>query len=169
MPRHSPDEKFLWLIAADRGGTFTDCCARDPSDGWHRAKLLSSGRLRAAVRSVAGSTLEPGTDWNQSAGFFENWTAELFAPGAPSAPSWSGKVLGSGSHGMNVSPALPAAATAGWTLELYTGEAAPVVGARLLTGTKLGRGISAPDASAWRPLWRPMPCWKTRARRWRFL
>jgi N-methylhydantoinase A/oxoprolinase/acetone carboxylase beta subunit len=38
-----------WLIAADRGGTFTDCCAIDPQGQRHRAKVLSNGRLRLTV------------------------------------------------------------------------------------------------------------------------
>ena len=41
-----------WLIAADRGGTFTDCCGIAPDGSRRRAKLLSSGRLRARVAEV---------------------------------------------------------------------------------------------------------------------
>ncbi|MES2708996.1 MAG: hydantoinase B/oxoprolinase family protein [Verrucomicrobiota bacterium] len=134
----------LWLIAADRGGTFTDCCARDPAGGWHRAKLLSSGRLRTAVKSVTDSAVQGMADWVRAEGFFTGWRAELFSPESPALPAWCGEITGStavpGSGDgpwLNVFPALPAAAAAGWTLEVFTGEPAPVTGARLLTGTRL--------------------------------
>lgn len=41
-----------WHIWVDTGGTFTDCLARNPSGRFHRAKVLSSGRLRAIVLQV---------------------------------------------------------------------------------------------------------------------
>ena len=46
----------LWRLAVDTGGTFTDCLARDPAGQTHRAKVLSSGVLRATVRQ--GGTLD---------------------------------------------------------------------------------------------------------------
>lgn len=42
-----------WHIWADTGGTFTDCLARNPAGRLRRAKVLSSGRLRALVLQVA--------------------------------------------------------------------------------------------------------------------
>src|SRR5262245_48875231 len=47
-----------WIIAADRGGTFTDCIARPPFGPLRRCKVLSRGVLRLAVeRRVGGQTL----------------------------------------------------------------------------------------------------------------
>ena len=42
-----------WEFWVDRGGTFTDCLAHDPSGALHRAKVLSSGAVRGRVRPVA--------------------------------------------------------------------------------------------------------------------
>ena len=35
-----------WQFWIDVGGTFTDCLAHDPEGRIHRAKVLSSGKLR---------------------------------------------------------------------------------------------------------------------------
>ena len=44
-----------WLIAADRGGTFTDCLSRDPMGRVRRCKVLSRGVLRMAVEQRIGA------------------------------------------------------------------------------------------------------------------
>ena len=41
-----------WEVWVDTGGTFTDCLARDPSGALHRAKVLSTGRLRGIARTT---------------------------------------------------------------------------------------------------------------------
>ena len=43
-----------WRIRADTGGTFTDCVGVTPDGTLHRAKVLSSSRLRARVTDVSG-------------------------------------------------------------------------------------------------------------------
>ena len=44
-----------WLIWIDTGGTFTDCLARDPAGRWRACKVLSSGAVRASIRSIESS------------------------------------------------------------------------------------------------------------------
>ncbi len=46
------DDQHPWLICTDTGGTFTDCLARDPMGGLHRAKVLSTSALRGRVSRV---------------------------------------------------------------------------------------------------------------------
>ncbi len=127
-----------WLLAADRGGTFTDCCATDPSGHSHRAKILSSGRLRCAL---APSPPHPSGHLQLAAhhhfpdDFFQGWTLELFAPASPASPLWSGPVLHS-AHGLLALGSLPHLPP-GTQAELFTGEPAPALGARLLTATPL--------------------------------
>jgi len=41
----------MWRIAADTGGTFTDCHALDPQGRESRCKVLSTGHLRAVAAS----------------------------------------------------------------------------------------------------------------------
>ncbi|RYD27059.1 MAG: hypothetical protein EOP86_25085, partial [Verrucomicrobiaceae bacterium] len=133
----------MWLIAADRGGTFTDCCARTPGGEWRREKILSSGRLRTGVKTVVDShRLSATADWTRADDFFTGWQAEIFSPDSPAFPAWCGIVRHSTGSTLEVTPALPealsgagaaagrdpntpSAAVAGWTLEIHTGEPAP--------------------------------------------
>ena len=119
-----------WLIAADRGGTFTDCLARDPRGRVKRCKVLSRGVLRLAVEQRIGAqTLVvrlPEEDLPEE--FFRDWKCE----------GGGGSLVVSHSSEEGVltfrSP-MPDAWQAGAVVELLTGESAPVIGARLLTLT----------------------------------
>jgi 5-oxoprolinase (ATP-hydrolysing) len=54
----------VWRIAADTGGTFTDCIAVAPDGSIHRAKTLSSARLRATlVEQPDARTLRISAPW----------------------------------------------------------------------------------------------------------
>ena len=114
----------------DRGGTFTDCLARDPLGRLHRCKILSSGKLRAAVREVSGNRVLPAAAWAESEGLLAGWAVEI--PGIPLstvAVGWRDGWL---------TLASAAGVEPGMIMELSTGEPAPVAGARLLTGTAPG-------------------------------
>ena len=158
----APTRSDPWLIAADRGGTFTDCCATDPSGECHRAKLLSSGRLRTSIsqrrtavppfpaglqageeaRVLPTSPGQPNSlaippQWDYGENLFQYWTAELFHPDHPATVVWTAPVHRSGHGRLTFLSNLPAHVPQGTFLELHTGEPAPVVGARLLPGTRL--------------------------------
>lgn len=123
----------LWIIAADRGGTFTDCLARSPAGVIRRCKVLSRGVVRTGItgrhddRTVAIRPPEEGLP----ADFFRGWSATC-----------AGQVLtvaASSPEGFLTLHAPPREGTwiSGQTVDLTTGEPAPVIGARLLTGTCL--------------------------------
>ena len=119
-----------WLIAADRGGTFTDCLARDPMGCVKRCKVLSRGVLRMAVEQRIGAqTLVvrlPQEDLPEE--FFRDWKC---AGGGGSLP-----VSHSSEEGvLTFREPMPESWQAGSVVELLTGETAPVIGARLLTLT----------------------------------
>ena len=125
-PRHpSP-----WRLAADRGGTFTDCAALTPSGEFKRCKVLSSGILRARIAALAGpQSCRPDRSWDVPDGCFVGWQIR-FADGPPATiTSWQNATLSWDRPDLTPAP--------GDVLELSTGEPAPVVGARLLTGTPL--------------------------------
>lgn len=126
-----------WLIATDRGGTFTDCCAIDPEGRRHRTKLLSSGRLRMAV-ALENGILLLGSHHHCPDKFFRGWNVRLFLPGGVSLPAWEGIVDDSAGQRLTFLEKLPATLPDGTFAELDSGELAPVTGARLLTGTRLG-------------------------------
>lgn len=119
-----------WLIAADRGGTFTDCLARDPQGGYSRCKVLSRGVLRVPVARLEGDC---GLQVRMSglalpAGFFAGWECR--------GPNGQCKVQDSTPEGgLLLDSSVDTAWLAG--VDLSTGESAPLLGARLLTGTRL--------------------------------
>lgn len=114
-----------WRIRVDTGGTFTDAWACDPGGREHRCKVLSSGHLRLGVIDGDGDWLRVRAPWPVAPGFFAGWEAGGGRIVVESdgdrlrVPGWDG----------------------GEVLELSTGEEAPVVAARLLTGTPAGRPL----------------------------
>ncbi|HWB07332.1 MAG TPA: hydantoinase B/oxoprolinase family protein [Verrucomicrobiales bacterium] len=121
-----------WLIAADRGGTFTDCLAREPMGRVRRCKVLSRGVLRLAVEQRAGERAlavrlpEDGLPEE----FFRGWQCTC-----------GGKRLtvlhSSGDGVLTFEETMPATWQAGAAVDLLTGESAPIIGTRLLTHTPL--------------------------------
>jgi len=119
-----------WQIAADTGGTFTDLIGRDPNGERHRAKVLSSARLRAAVReALGGGWVRLGADWDLPDSFFCGFSARLGAADA--------EVEVMDYRASDCALRLPEGvdAAAGDSVELSTGEEAPILGARVLTKT----------------------------------
>ncbi|MBX3407744.1 MAG: hydantoinase B/oxoprolinase family protein [Phycisphaeraceae bacterium] len=148
-----------WEIWVDTGGTFTDALGRGPNGAIHRAKVLSTGRLRTRIaRVIDGATVQLEANW---AGV-ERDSGRGRAGGMASAdrlPSqhdavagWSLAPLGSSEPGVPIESSSGgllrlARADARWRIgqvvELHTGDEAPVLAARLLTGTT-ARGTLPP-------------------------
>jgi len=115
-----------WRIAADTGGTFTDCHALDPLGRESRCKVLSTGHLRA-IYNEEGLTGLPPLPLGFLIGFqikavsdTESCTITNDAPLTLDRPH----------HWQN-----------GTLLELTTGEEAPVLGTRILTNTPPGHAF----------------------------
>ncbi len=133
----------MWRIAADTGGTFTDCHGMAPDGTEHRVKVLSTGCLRASLRCVLDPhSMVLDASWRVPDGFFSGFRMVILQAGA----SFSSEITGSEAHPqggivMHLAEPLPGAINAGAMSELTTGEAAPVLGARLLTGTPAGEPL----------------------------
>lgn len=134
----------LWRVAADTGGTFTDCIGIDPRGRVHRAKVLSSGGLRARVAEVDGEgwvAVEGG--WGVPDGFFAG--ARAFGDGG----SWA--VIDSRAKPAGVRLAMSGDGEAppwpkpGSLLLIDSGEEAPVLGFRLLSRTPLRENLPPAD------------------------
>lgn len=122
-----------WRFQMDTGGTFTDCLACDPSGAWHRAKVLSSGAVRARVAAVCGAreVVLAGVPWTTD-GLFAGWRAARARTGGEAeVVAWSG------AEGL-LRLDRDVAWIAGDLVDLTTGEEAPIVAMRLLTGTPAG-------------------------------
>lgn len=120
-----------WLVRVDTGGTFTDAWARSPSGRELRGKILSSGCLRCRVREDLGGgwfALEGGD--GVTTGLFKGWCAN----GGLIVDATEGKIA---VRGVELEE--------GETVELSTGEEAPVLAARLLTRTPLGEDFPEMD------------------------
>jgi 5-oxoprolinase (ATP-hydrolysing) len=132
-----------WRIAADTGGTFTDCHALDPQGRESRCKVLSTGHLRATL-SILG--IPAPSDGAKNG-------PDTFLSGLPPLPAGLLRGFSIRSlthhesriiayHGENGQITLDSPAPAEWhagaLVELFTGEEAPVLGARILTNTPPG-------------------------------
>lgn len=127
-----------WQVWVDTGGTFTDCLALSPAGQLHRAKVLSSSSLRARLREVVGPrSLHVDARWPSVTDFCCGY--KLTVPGHISRTH---SVVGYDParqvlHLDREIPDVPA----GVTLELSTGEEAPVLAARVVTGTPADRPL----------------------------
>lgn len=123
----------LWQIRADTGGTFTDCFARRPDGSTSRCKVLSTGCLRARLQQRSGRDLHLQGLPTVEPGFFTGW--QLRRAGEAAGVEVADSV---GQHlTLESVPDWPDGAL----LELLTGEEAPVIGTRLLTGTRLHESL----------------------------
>ncbi|WP_395750023.1 hydantoinase B/oxoprolinase family protein [Prosthecobacter sp.] len=121
-----------WRVAADTGGTFTDCHALDPEGRESRCKVLSTGHLRAVVAAGEGLRFRlsglPPLPSGLLVGF------RLSDVGGAAARSIAAFDPSRGEIALDA----PASWPHGTLVELSTGEEAPVLGARILTNTPPG-------------------------------
>jgi 5-oxoprolinase (ATP-hydrolysing) len=128
-----------WQMAADTGGTFTDCHAVAPDGTQRRVKVLSTGKLRTTVVRAGGSqgiTLKD--KWEMPEGFFRGFSMRAVGDLKENAAAQH-VITGSKDSAEGVvmicTGAHPSDFFVGALVELFTEEAAPVLGARLLTKT----------------------------------
>ena len=114
----------IWRIRADTGGTFTDCIGVDPDGHTHRAKVLSSGRLRARITRVTDNRIAIDAAWLDRAEAVVGMRA--------------GEATVVAIEGDTLTLDRASTANAGDIIELTTDEPAPILGARILTRTPAG-------------------------------
>jgi len=129
----------MFKLRVDTGGTFTDCWGLAEGETIPRlAKVLSSGRLRVAVRAWPRPNeliIEVPASWRIGDTFFTGYKLE--SDGATALVLSFEAATG---HLFLSRPLPPAEA-----VDLFTREEAPVLGARLLTGTPLDRPFPPMD------------------------
>lgn len=137
-----------WRIRIDTGGTFTDCLALDPEGGVHRAKVLSSSSLRGSVAEV----ISPGKiravqKWGAVSDLIAGFTFRFLETG--SAPA---RVTSFDAETSVIELDRDPGAVTGACFEVLSPEEAPVLAARLVTGTPAGRALPPMDlrlATTW--------------------
>jgi 5-oxoprolinase (ATP-hydrolysing) len=119
----------MWQIWIDTGGTFTDGIARDPSGTIHRTKVLSSSRLRGQLTNgkLTASWL--------TAPLFDDYQLRIIET------DQTYRIKSLQPDGTLVCEhALPPEDVAQtYTVDVFTGEEAPVLATRLLTQTPLSQ------------------------------
>jgi 5-oxoprolinase (ATP-hydrolysing) len=128
-----------WRIRIDTGGTFTDCLAVDPGGSLHRAKVLSSSALRGRIAErLSPSAVRVDAGWRVPSGFFQGFAFRLLDVDHPplGAAGWE-----PGGAVLTLDGPLPAGDLAGAAFELRSPEEAPVLAARLVTGTPPGADL----------------------------
>jgi 5-oxoprolinase (ATP-hydrolysing) len=126
-----------WHIWIDTGGTFTDCIAVDPDGRTRSCKVLSSGALRDSVALVddegrvhlrGGAALPDGflTGYRLSALGSDRETEIV------SQELLTGALI-LGESAAELEPGTP--------VEVWSGEEAPLLATRLITGTQLGSDL----------------------------
>lgn len=123
---------MTWRIAADTGGTFTDCHGLDPQGQESRCKVLSTGHLRAVWECEPGFPARltglPPLPGDFLIGFL---IASIGEGEERTITRFDGRT---GEATLNA----PVSWKSGTLVELTTGEVAPVLGARILTNTPPG-------------------------------
>jgi 5-oxoprolinase (ATP-hydrolysing) len=125
-----------WRLWADTGGTFTDCLAVDPEGRLHRAKVLSTSALRGRIAEQVGpAALRLETAWRVPGDFFRGFTFRRLPdePTPRTATGWNPET-----GVLDLDGSLTGLDLAGSPCELRSPEEAPVLAARLVTGTPPG-------------------------------
>jgi 5-oxoprolinase (ATP-hydrolysing) len=128
----------VWRIWIDTGGTFTDCVAVDPVGATHRAKVLSDGALRGTVVEALGPTrLCIAQAWGAPRDFVRGQTMTLRQADGTSV----GAVIRSFDPNTGIvelDAPFSAAPASGTAFEVRFAWEAPILAARLVTGTLPG-------------------------------
>lgn len=125
-----------WQIWIDTGGTFTDCLAIDPAGNKSRIKVLSSGCLRGRItEKISPHTYHFEASWPHYGDFFKNFTFKLYGNDTPS------RVVQTDLRQNAITLADDLAFMHPVDFEITGGEEAPILAARLLTGTPLDQPL----------------------------
>jgi len=125
-----------WQIWIDTGGTFTDCLAIDPAGNKTRIKVLSSSCLRGRItEKLSRNTYRFEAAWPYDGAIFKNYTFKLHGTDTPSRIA----NIDRPQRTITLTDDLPFTQPADF--EITTGEEAPILAARLLTGTPIDQPL----------------------------
>lgn len=128
-----------YKIFVDTGGTFTDCIAIDTGGDQKRVKVLSNSSLRGTVKRIISDVeFEAGQSWKLTRDLIKGFSFRILPE------QYTGTIVESfdvktSIIRLNRSPGrIPAESI---TFEISSNEEAPILGARLLTGTALSEAF----------------------------
>jgi len=137
--RNDSNQDPAWQIWIDTGGTFTDCLGVDPAGGLRRAKVLSSGRLRGVVVGAQGRRLRVERLPEAGAGVLVGM--RFIRSGQDGDPALRVVAQDPQTGEIDLSADPPRPVDPGTIFELGADEEAPILAARLITGTGPGEEL----------------------------
>lgn len=125
-----------YRIFVDTGGTFTDCIAIDDTGESVRRKVLSNGTIRGTVtKYLNNTTLQINEKWNLEKDILKGYKFRFLKNHIFLTEVKSFNIP---EKTLILKDPLPAGLLTGHlSFELFSGEEAPVLGTRLITGKKL--------------------------------
>jgi 5-oxoprolinase (ATP-hydrolysing) len=127
-----------WQIWIDTGGTFTDCIAVDPEGRYRSCKVLSSAALRDRIDRID----RDGRVWLRWAADLPDGVLTGFSM-SPLGEDTSIEIVDhdGASGSLGTADRDPTRLEVGSPVELRSGEGAPLLATRLVTGTPLGEAL----------------------------
>ena len=132
-------QKAIWNIWIDTGGTFTDCIAHDPKGKRFRLKVLSKSALRGRIlKQTSPSTFRVKINWGIEENIFRGYDFKILGknhkPLKISHIDFSNQTITVDTDLEIVLKNVP-------DFEITAGEEAPILAARLVTGTPLSEKL----------------------------
>jgi 5-oxoprolinase (ATP-hydrolysing) len=122
-----------WQLSVDTGGTFTDCVAVDPEGRPHHAKVLSSSALRGAiVARLDGRRLRVRVAWAAPSDLITGFRFRALGHAGREAEVAR---FDAGESILELAESISAGLEPGVAFEVISPEEAPLLAARLVTGT----------------------------------
>ena len=131
--------KAIWNIWIDTGGTFTDCIAHDPQGKRSRLKVLSKSALRGRIlEQISPSAFKVRINWGIEKSIFNGYSFRILGKKHDAL-----KVLhiDFSNQTIKVDHDLSINIKDVLDFEISAGEAAPILAARLATGTALNEKL----------------------------
>ena len=124
-----------WQIWVDTGGTFTDCLALDPNHILHRVKVLSSSALRGTIREViTPKRFRIDIKWSVPDDFIQGFRFRLLDVQHPEV---NVEKFFTDSALIELNRPFQEDLSIHSAFEVHTSEEAPLLAARLVTGTPM--------------------------------
>ncbi len=129
----------VWKIWIDTGGTFTDCIAHDPIGYRYRLKVLSKSALRGRIlEQIAPSTFKIKINWDTQKSIFKGYDFRILGKKHPPLKIHQ---VDFSKQTITVDQAVEIQLKTIRDFEISSGEQAPILAVRLVTGTPLNKKL----------------------------